>query len=216
MSTWRLSPEWQPDQAHLDLAAKCATAFGFSLEDLQSPSRKPDVVRARFAAMAVLRACFPGLTLCKLGRVFRRQDHTSVRYALLRAEALRASDTEFREITAALVAGYEPPESAKVTEDREFAQTVAAQRRRLTSEEMRHLALRFAIEELDAPPRRAPRAPRPYREEIEKVRLQPHEIAARRAAREAEVRARQLALLEAERIRYNLPRRGRALFEMPA
>ena len=59
------------------IIAKCAKFFGVQVEDVMSPCKYTEVVRARHAAWAILR--WRGLGLKELARKFNK-DHTSVMY----------------------------------------------------------------------------------------------------------------------------------------
>lgn len=64
-----------------------ATAFGVTRAEIVGPSKTAPLIRARWAAIAAVRAARPDLPLIGLGRLFGDRDHTTVRNALLRMAA---------------------------------------------------------------------------------------------------------------------------------
>lgn len=61
---------------------RAAEAYGLTYRDLVGRSRRHDIVRARHAAIAVLAADRPDLSLNALGRHFGGRDHTTILFAL--------------------------------------------------------------------------------------------------------------------------------------
>lgn len=65
------------------IIARTVALFGFTRDEVLSPRRTRAIVRARWAAIAAVKAEHPGFTLPKLGRIFGR-DHTAILHALRR------------------------------------------------------------------------------------------------------------------------------------
>jgi hypothetical protein len=65
--------------------ADIAIQNGITLDDIMGESRRGPVVRARWEAILVVREEFPGWSLAKIARFFRR-DHTTVIHALRKME----------------------------------------------------------------------------------------------------------------------------------
>lgn len=63
------------------IITQVAEAFGYTHADIVGPGRSAALVRARWAAIAAVRAARPDLSLNRLGRTFGH-DHTTIRHAL--------------------------------------------------------------------------------------------------------------------------------------
>lgn len=75
------------------ISAYAASLFGVRITDVLSRNRSDPMVRARQAAMSVLRDV-KGYSLPRIGRAFDR-DHTTVLHALRSVERLKAIDDDF-------------------------------------------------------------------------------------------------------------------------
>lgn len=76
------------------IASEAASAFGCTLEDLKSTSRRRTIVIARRAAVALLREFRPELAIVEIGR-FLYKDHSSIYHAIDKLESSMIS-SEFR------------------------------------------------------------------------------------------------------------------------
>ncbi|MFN7400330.1 MAG: helix-turn-helix domain-containing protein [Sandaracinobacter sp.] len=85
------------------IASLTAAMAGQPLQDILGPYRAHDCVRARFAAIWVVRQALP-LSLPQIGRAFGGRDHTTIISALRRAEELRSRDRAFWMFTEHLLA----------------------------------------------------------------------------------------------------------------
>lgn len=83
------------------IVAEVAEAFGVTVPALLERDR---VLRARFAAVWVARQA-TGASFAGLGRALGERDHSTTLHAHRRAEALRASDVPFRQLTDQLLRG---------------------------------------------------------------------------------------------------------------
>ncbi|SDA13099.1 dnaA protein helix-turn-helix [Methylobacterium sp. UNC378MF] len=70
----------EPERIIDDVAA----AFGITRAEIIGPGKTAPLIRARWAAIAAVRAARPDLPLVGLGRLFGDRDHTTIRNALLR------------------------------------------------------------------------------------------------------------------------------------
>ena len=75
------------------ILALAAMSYGFSLADLQGPSRRQPLVRARQVAMYLCRQ-LTELSLPKIGKLFGGRDHTTVMHAVAKITRLQNSDPE--------------------------------------------------------------------------------------------------------------------------
>jgi len=64
-----------------------AGTFGTTSDAIVGPCQVAPLVRARWAAIAAVRAARPDLSTKRLGRIFGGRDHTTIRHALLKMEA---------------------------------------------------------------------------------------------------------------------------------
>lgn len=69
------------------IIAHTAEAFGFTYAEIVGACQAVPLVRARWAAIAAVRAARPDLSTPRLGRIFGDRDHTTIRHALLRMAA---------------------------------------------------------------------------------------------------------------------------------
>lgn len=76
-----------------EIVAKTAVWFGFSVADLQGPSRKSELVTARQAAMYLCREII-NLSFPKIGKLFGDRDHTTVMHACNKVRKRLSSDLE--------------------------------------------------------------------------------------------------------------------------
>lgn len=90
------------------LCRSVAAEMGMGYARLLGPGRERPVSRVRFAACWVARHA----TQCSLPQIARHvgyEDHSSVHHALNQAEALRATDAEFRAVTDKSLALFRRP-----------------------------------------------------------------------------------------------------------
>lgn len=199
---------WQPSIAQRRAVALVAERFGLLPGALVGRNRARRLTRPRFAALWVLAVVWPKLSLWQVGRIMGGRDHTTVINGLRRARQWRAQDRAYRRLTNRLAArcalSLRAQQPVVLRQEGAVDPALVAQLRLQADIEAAceipvHRTARVGVGELlghhGNPPSNA-------------------EILRRREAREEEVRARQIAALEAERLRYGLPRRGRALFEM--
>lgn len=78
-----------------EIQKKTAKAFGLSLEELKSPSRKKPIVTGRQAAMYLIRNTLKK-PLSDIGLAFGKKDHTTVLNSIKRVEKLRATNKDFK------------------------------------------------------------------------------------------------------------------------
>ena len=76
-----------------DILAVTAAAFGYSIEDMQGPSRRQPLVLARQIAMYLCRE-LTDLSLPKIGRLYGGRDHTTVMHAVDKVTRMLPSDPE--------------------------------------------------------------------------------------------------------------------------
>lgn len=76
-----------------EIVAKTAASFGFSVADLEGPSRKSELVTARQVAMYLCRD-MTGLSYPKIGKLFGDRDHTTVMHACNKVGGRISSDLE--------------------------------------------------------------------------------------------------------------------------
>ena len=83
-----------------EILARVAADHGFSVADLQGPSRRGPLVLARHTAMYVCRD-LTDLSLPKIGKLFGGRDHSTVSHAIAKMTRLIGSDRKLaRQITA--------------------------------------------------------------------------------------------------------------------
>lgn len=63
------------------LIDRVAAWHGYAIEDIIGKSRSAPIVVARYDAIVAVKKNYPGMSLPRLGRIFRR-DHTSILYTL--------------------------------------------------------------------------------------------------------------------------------------
>lgn len=61
---------------------RCADQYGVTVEDIEGPSRKAQVVKARFQAIVQVREAIPEWSLPRMGVCFGYRDHTTILHAL--------------------------------------------------------------------------------------------------------------------------------------
>ena len=76
-----------------EILAMAAASYGFSVADLQGPSRRGPVVLARHTAMYLCRS-LTDLSLPKIGKLFGGRDHSTVSHAIDKIGKLIHSDPE--------------------------------------------------------------------------------------------------------------------------
>lgn len=87
-------PEAADPSARLILEAVSA-AFGISVRDMQSPRRHAAIVQARYAAYHLSRT-LTRKSLPQIGRDIGGRDHTTVLHGCREADAMMASDPDFK------------------------------------------------------------------------------------------------------------------------
>lgn len=196
----------------LALRRDVARAFGLPPHAMVSDSRRKPVARARQAAAWVLKRCWPKLSYPQIGKLLGGRDHSTVIHACRVIEDLRERDCELRALTDALAA--RDPRAWDELPGELVARFCRAPARQMpgTSDRARHR--RFMAEVLAEPEPNVSKLKLGLRGEGGCPGLSAEEIERRRAANTAARRAHELGHLAAERARYRLPRRGRALSEM--
>ena len=76
-----------------EIMAATAAAYGYSVEDLQGPSRKQPLARCRQVAMSLCRE-HTDLSLPKIGAHFGSRDHTTVMHAIDKVKSVMQTDRE--------------------------------------------------------------------------------------------------------------------------
>lgn len=84
-----------------EIAAKTAVFFGFSMADLEGPSRKAELVLARQVAMFLCRDML-NLSFPKIGQLFGDRDHTTAMHACNKMRNRLASDLELSDTVSGL------------------------------------------------------------------------------------------------------------------
>lgn len=69
------------------IITQIAETFGYTYADIVGPRQMMPLVRARWAAIAAVRAARPDLSISRLGRTFGDRDHTTIRHALAKVAA---------------------------------------------------------------------------------------------------------------------------------
>ena len=82
----------RPPTGH-EIVAIAAASYGFSVADLQGPSRRGPVVEARHTAMYLCRS-HTDLSLPKIGKLFGGRDHSTVSHAIDKMGKMIKSDPE--------------------------------------------------------------------------------------------------------------------------
>ena len=83
-----------------DILNATAAAYGFSADDLRSPSRRQPLVLSRQVAMYLCREQ-TDLSLPKIGALFGGRDHTTVMHAIDKVRRLLLTDHQvFERVTA--------------------------------------------------------------------------------------------------------------------
>lgn len=205
---------WEPEERHRALVRSAAEAFGYTALDAVTRCKRAPLARMRHGVIFVLRHACPELSFPDIAQLLARSCHSSICHGLKQANRLRQTDSEFRAITDALVAGNPPlakSEAAVPTKPKRAATPGV----RLTREEIALANLKYDIETACDDRRPGKRVGHYGTTHSQgKLPIPNSEIESRRAAHEEEVARRQLAHLEAERVKYGLPRRGKALVEM--
>ena len=80
-----------------EIQKKTAKAFGISVEELKSPSRKKHIVTTRQAAMYLIRKNLKK-PLNDISLAFGKKDHTTVLNSLKKVEKLKSKDREFKQL----------------------------------------------------------------------------------------------------------------------
>ena len=92
------SPDQRPPTGE-EILSMTAAAFGFSPEDMQSPSRRQPLVLSRQIAMYLCRE-LTDLSLPKIGKLFGGRDHTTVIHAVDKVTRLLPTDpTVFQHVS---------------------------------------------------------------------------------------------------------------------
>lgn len=91
--------------------------IGLSAREITGACRQVEHVRARFAIMWVARRA-TGLSTVTIGRRLGDRDHTTVINGLRSADRLRASHSEFRALTDALLEAFTPSETKEQIHER--------------------------------------------------------------------------------------------------
>ena len=84
-----------------EILAVAAASYGFSVADLQGPSRRGPVVLARHTAMYLCRS-LTDLSLPKIGKLFGGRDHSTVSHAIDKMGKLVNSDPDVAQTVARL------------------------------------------------------------------------------------------------------------------
>ena len=84
-----------------EILAMAAASHGFSVADLQGPSRRGPVVHARHTAMYLCRS-LTDLSLPKIGKLFGGRDHSTVSHAIDKIGRLMKSDPDVARTIARL------------------------------------------------------------------------------------------------------------------
>jgi chromosomal replication initiator protein len=93
------APSQRPVSAE-DILIATAAAYGFSADDLRSPSRRQPLVLSRQVAMYLCREQ-TDLSLPKIGNLFGGRDHTTVMHAIDKVKRLLLTDHQvFERVTA--------------------------------------------------------------------------------------------------------------------
>ena len=92
-----------------DLIGRVAALFDLSRAELTSASRKRHIVEARQAAAWVLRHAYPRLSLQTIGEQIGGRDHTTVIYAIARAEERMCADPVLDTQLRAMIGDPPPP-----------------------------------------------------------------------------------------------------------
>ena len=79
----------------IDVIQTTAELFGITRDDLVGPSRARHIVEARQAAAYALRQRFPSMSLCQIGQLVGRKDHTTILHALQRAEQRAVANYDY-------------------------------------------------------------------------------------------------------------------------
>lgn len=89
---------------------------GLTRREITGECRQTEHVRARFAIMWAARRA-TGLSTVTIGRRLGGRDHTTVISGLRTADKLRATHSEFRGLTDALLAAFTPVEIEEHADD---------------------------------------------------------------------------------------------------
>lgn len=81
-----------------DLISRIAAAYEISIEDIHGRSHRPEIVRARHAAMYLIRE-HTELSYPQIGRLFNRH-HTSVLHGVASIEGARRVNRKLDELLA--------------------------------------------------------------------------------------------------------------------
>lgn len=84
-----------------EIIAKTAARFGFSITDMEGPSRKSELVRARQVAMYLCRD-LAKMSFPKIGKLFGGRDHTTVMHAYNKVHSRLLVDLEMGDAIADL------------------------------------------------------------------------------------------------------------------
>ena len=89
------------DLTIIEIKRKTTLYFKISLQELESPSRKKQIVKARQTAMYLIRK-FLKKSLKDISRTFGKKDHTTVLNSIKKVEKLVSQDREFQTILHSL------------------------------------------------------------------------------------------------------------------
>ena len=84
-----------------EIVAKTAASFGFSVADLEGPSRKAELVLARQVAMFLCRDMI-NLSFPKIGKLFGNRDHTTAMHAYNKVRNRLSSDLDLSDTITGL------------------------------------------------------------------------------------------------------------------
>ena len=76
-----------------EIMSATAAAYGFTVSELEGPSRKQPLARCRQVAMYLCRE-HTDLSLPKIGRHFGNRDHTTVMHAIEKVKSVMQTDRE--------------------------------------------------------------------------------------------------------------------------
>jgi hypothetical protein len=96
---------WVPSEMQHQCCADVASHFGYTGNDIKGQSRLPALVRARFAAVWVIKQRWPRLSYAQIGTIVGERDHSTICHAARRAEQERDRSPCYRRSLDALASG---------------------------------------------------------------------------------------------------------------
>jgi chromosomal replication initiator protein len=78
-----------------DLITTTCRLFGVSPDELCGPSKRRRIAYARFVLAWAIRQHDPGRSFAAIGQALGGRDHTTILYAIERAEALARADADY-------------------------------------------------------------------------------------------------------------------------